>query len=32
VFRGMYGAANGNAAVQTVELITNHQKRSLVAV
>ncbi len=32
VFRGVYGTANGNAAVQTVEMITNHQKRSLVAV
>ncbi len=32
VFRGVYGIANGNAAVQTVEMITNHQKRSLVVV
>lgn len=32
VFRGMYGTAGGHAAVQTVEMITNNQKRSLVAV
>lgn len=30
VFRGVYGMAGGNSAVQAVEMITNHQKRSLV--
>ena len=32
VFRGVYGMAGGNSAVQAVEMITNHQKRSLVIV
>ncbi len=32
VFRGVYGIAGGNAAVQAVEMITNMQSRSMVAV
>ena len=32
VFRGVFGMAGGNSAVQVVEMITNHQKRSLVVV
>ncbi len=32
VFRGVYGMAGGNSAVQAVEMIANHQKRSLVLI